>query len=555
MFFGGRLRIVETSSADDSANVVDPETGRVDHSVEIVGRLTHAHVERPGNDHEYLVTRAVTAVRVGAVQGWRIELAWFRRDRAALRRVHRVLRRSPLASALAPDLPRGDVATVAILSDGMLVDGDELVSPRAVGEDRQRIGRFTDAPVRAVVGESATQTRSIFLLGDDGLVTATAANGVRRWYGVIRGLDLERLHLSGDGAILCAVGERTLVAWDAATGALLSEQNLPGSGPIHPAPVGRQAVLETSDGPHLVDLAPSSSPIAQPAPFDHAVRIEDGALVVHRDTDGLLADLVRAVVTEGVGPERFAASEDPYRTSSLSVGRTADAPMTLLEPWSVERGGDSMNVEGFVLRRLVTEASSQDAERLRRLARRDASLAVGAQRDLTRERVRVNDALEAAILASPDAREPYLVYGDWLLEQGDPRGELVALQTRLAQEPDNVALRERERALLALHSRGWLGSFVRDFDGEWQLGFVRALSLSRVSAASWHELRTLPAFRFVRRLSVAVQRDPFGFLAAVSADGYPPALRDLTLLGPVPADVRSGLIGSRPELQIRFTAA
>jgi uncharacterized protein (TIGR02996 family) len=36
--------------------------------------------------------------------------------------------------------------------------------------------------------------------------------------------------------------------------------------------------------------------------------------------------------------------------------------------------------------------------------------------------------LEAQIAAAPDAPDPFLVYGDWLQQSGDPRGELVALQ-------------------------------------------------------------------------------------------------------------------------------
>src|SRR5678816_2753004 len=39
-----------------------------------------------------------------------------------------------------------------------------------------------------------------------------------------------------------------------------------------------------------------------------------------------------------------------------------------------------------------------------------------------------NPALEAAIVANPSDRDAYAVFGDWLQEQGDPRGELISLQ-------------------------------------------------------------------------------------------------------------------------------
>jgi len=39
-----------------------------------------------------------------------------------------------------------------------------------------------------------------------------------------------------------------------------------------------------------------------------------------------------------------------------------------------------------------------------------------------------NPTLEAAIVANPNDRDAFAVFGDWLQEQGDPRGELISLQ-------------------------------------------------------------------------------------------------------------------------------
>jgi len=46
-----------------------------------------------------------------------------------------------------------------------------------------------------------------------------------------------------------------------------------------------------------------------------------------------------------------------------------------------------------------------------------------------------NAAMEKLIAKAPDNPEGYLVYADWLEQQGDPRGELVNLQYRLATKP------------------------------------------------------------------------------------------------------------------------
>jgi uncharacterized protein (TIGR02996 family) len=39
------------------------------------------------------------------------------------------------------------------------------------------------------------------------------------------------------------------------------------------------------------------------------------------------------------------------------------------------------------------------------------------------------------VLAQPEALAPRVVYADWLLEQGDPRGEFIALQCKVTKRP------------------------------------------------------------------------------------------------------------------------
>ena len=73
------------------------------------------------------------------------------------------------------------------------------------------------------------------------------------------------------------------------------------------------------------------------------------------------------------------------------------------------------------------------------------------------------DSLIAAVLANPDDDGPRRVYADWLLDQGDPRGEFILVQCTLAQldddSPHAEELRAREKALLAKHKKDWVGRF------------------------------------------------------------------------------------------------
>ncbi|MBA2544009.1 MAG: TIGR02996 domain-containing protein, partial [Deltaproteobacteria bacterium] len=72
--------------------------------------------------------------------------------------------------------------------------------------------------------------------------------------------------------------------------------------------------------------------------------------------------------------------------------------------------------------------------------------------------------LLAAIIESPDDDAPRLVYADWLQAQGDPLGELIQLQCRLAASPDDErrrAIKIAENKLFAAHGASWIAP-VRD---------------------------------------------------------------------------------------------
>ena len=93
-----------------------------------------------------------------------------------------------------------------------------------------------------------------------------------------------------------------------------------------------------------------------------------------------------------------------------------------------------------------------------------------------------NPDLEARILSNPDDLDAYAVYGDWLSEQGDPRGELVAIQLKRIERPNDTTLIERQQKLLADHAKIWLGELAgldseKDLSVTWRHGFVSAVHL------------------------------------------------------------------------------
>jgi len=103
------------------------------------------------------------------------------------------------------------------------------------------------------------------------------------------------------------------------------------------------------------------------------------------------------------------------------------------------------------------------------------------------------DLFLSEIAAYPDDDEPRLIFGDWLQERGDPRGELIQVQCGIhnweqAPEKDRgearfasiqtemhylTELRSRERELIKRHSQDWAGPLTQIADA-WQFrrGFL-----------------------------------------------------------------------------------
>lgn len=117
-----------------------------------------------------------------------------------------------------------------------------------------------------------------------------------------------------------------------------------------------------------------------------------------------------------------------------------------------------------------------------------------------------------AISNSPDDDGPRLVYADWLLERGDPRGEFIHLQCELAGRDDG-ALLEREAQLLSANEARWLGPLAGRAGCRFRRGFLDELTVLDLDAVE--EARELLSRELVRRLVFSARRrvDPNRVLA------------------------------------------
>jgi uncharacterized protein (TIGR02996 family) len=116
----------------------------------------------------------------------------------------------------------------------------------------------------------------------------------------------------------------------------------------------------------------------------------------------------------------------------------------------------------------------------------------------------------------------YLVYGDWLSERGDPRGELIAVQAQLSASSENSEeLEARAAQLLAENRRAWLDDLAdneRELGFTWRLGFIDSVRFgsdladyadagSAVNfAEAYATLRALPSSPFVREIWIGMTR-------------------------------------------------
>ena len=179
-----------------------------------------------------------------------------------------------------------------------------------------------------------------------------------------------------------------------------------------------------------------------------------------------------------------------------------------------------------------------------------------------------NPELEARILADPDDLSAYLVYGDWLAERGDPRGELIAVQAKLKETPADATLQEREKKLLADNANTWLGDLAgkdeKDLAIRWRLGFIDSVRFGpALDAYEWSSLDfaealgtalALPGAHFIRELVFGSQESddyPASWQNCIDAlveHGVPKALRRLEFVRGGYWDISSTELGDLSAL-------
>jgi len=140
------------------------------------------------------------------------------------------------------------------------------------------------------------------------------------------------------------------------------------------------------------------------------------------------------------------------------------------------------------------------------------------------------------------------VYADWLQGEGDPRGELAAIQLRRATDRKNKELKKIEKELLAHHADRLLGKLApaRELMKlQWHAGFIHAARIANThdndddknqnklaiaDVVAW--LLDEPSARFLRRLTVGIVTffdNDYSDVAARIGQRYLPALRELYL--------------------------
>ncbi len=153
-----------------------------------------------------------------------------------------------------------------------------------------------------------------------------------------------------------------------------------------------------------------------------------------------------------------------------------------------------------------------------------------------------NPELEALILERPDDVTRWLVYGDWLVEQKSPRGELMNVQHQLAMVTDarvRSRLKSESLNLISQEESRLLGPDASLTTGEhpalaleWRFGFLHTLTLTLDDDALGARLVRLiaqsPASQFVRHLTLHARRTLEETWAAVTTAPWP-VLDSLTL--------------------------
>ena len=181
----------------------------------------------------------------------------------------------------------------------------------------------------------------------------------------------------------------------------------------------------------------------------------------------------------------------------------------------------------------------------------------------------INLALEAQIKAAPGDADAFMIYGDWLQEQGDPRGELVAIQRHLERAPGDKQVKKAEAALLAKHGAYLVppllwqmvqlpkrGAERNRSEITWRAGFIDRVRIARASDRApalrdvLHELLHHPAAQFMRSLTIGplgtAKRFDYRPVVSEIAKAKPAALEELVVgdFGPNDIELDYAMLGN-----------
>lgn len=177
------------------------------------------------------------------------------------------------------------------------------------------------------------------------------------------------------------------------------------------------------------------------------------------------------------------------------------------------------------------------------------------------------DALEAALIASPDDVAVHSAYADYLLEQGDPRGEFIRLQLAAEDRNQPVAkLRELEDQAYKIrqeHERDWLGElweFVQrppsarsvaepmepKVSVAWKRGWVDGVRIWQLSSPMVRAIATHPLTRLLGSFAVVQNAEPIETRTAPYEMAVPVSMRPLNDSGRF-AHLRHFEVGSAEE--------
>jgi uncharacterized protein (TIGR02996 family) len=203
--------------------------------------------------------------------------------------------------------------------------------------------------------------------------------------------------------------------------------------------------------------------------------------------------LYRLCDADGVWTQRTLIDTGDVRIAPLLRARNESGSLSY---WMRERVALLDNLEAMPQRELTVLESQQLAALVARRAGR--SVVVDPLRD---------EKMLQAIWAAPDDDAPREIYADWLQEQGDPRGEFIALQMARSRSRIDQPGARRERALLTRHKHRWLGPLAPWIApvsrARFERGFVCAATFdlqSRLGVETFYlhpALSTLRQFRLV----------------------------------------------------------